>query len=291
MIVTMRTGRALEVREYGDPGGRPIVFFHGLIGSHHQASYVSEQAAARGLRVVAPNRPGVGESEFVARASALEAVDDVEDLADALGIGAFSVIGISGGTPYALATLHRLGPRVRTVTVLSGMGPARLRGALRGMGRRRRLFFEVGSRSPKLARRAFEQAGARWRADPRRFLGALIRTWSASDRRMFEREDVFNLFLKDLQQVFGAPASTSGLAQELRFYRNYGFAIEELPADKPVTLWQGLDDNIVPPAMAWGLVRALPNAEAHLVPGGHFVAIDIAGRVIDRLARQLEGRG
>jgi pimeloyl-ACP methyl ester carboxylesterase len=199
------------------------------------------------------------------------------------------VIGISGGTPYALATLHRLGPRVRTVTVLSGMGPARLRGALRGMGRRRRLFFEVGSRSPKLARRAFEQAGARWRADPRRFLGALLRTWSASDRRMFEREDVFNLFLKDLQQVFGAPASTSGLAQELRFYRNYGFAIEELPADKPVTLWQGLDDNIVPPAMAWSLARALPNAEAHLVPGGHFVAIDVAERVIDRLVRQLDG--
>jgi pimeloyl-ACP methyl ester carboxylesterase len=289
MIVRMRTGRALEVREYGDPGGRPIVFFHGLIGSHHQASYVSEQARARGLRVVAPNRPGVGDSEFVARSSALDAVDDVEDLADALGIGAFSVIGISGGTPYALATLRRLGPRVRTVTVLSGMGPARLSGSLRGMGRRRRMFFELGSRSPGLARRAFQQAGGRWRADPPRFLRALVRTWSASDRNMFEREDVFNLFLKDLQQVFDAPAAAEGLAQELRFYRRYGFAIETLPADRPVTIWQGLDDNIVPPAMAWSLARALPNAEAHLVPGGHFVAIDVAERVIDRLVRQLDG--
>jgi len=290
MIVTMRTGRALDVQEYGDPDGRPIVFFHGLIGSHHQASYVSDQATARGLRVVAPNRPGVGDSEFVARSSVLDAVDDVEDLADALGIGAFSVIGISGGTPYALATLHRLGPRVRTVTVLSGMGPARMRGALQGMGRRRRMFFELGSRSPKLARRAFEQAGERWRADPLRFLAELVRTWSASDRKMFENEDVFKLFSKDLKQVFGSPAAAEGLAQELRFYREYGFAIEDLPADKPVTLWQGLDDNIVPAAMAWSLARALPNAEAHLVAGGHFVAIDIAERVIDRLVRQLDGR-
>jgi len=176
------------------------------------------------------------------------------------------------------------------VTVLSGMGPARLRGALQGMDRRRRLFFELGSRSPKLARQAFEQAGARYRADPSRFLKSLVRTWSASDQRLFDREEVFNLFLKDLQQVFGSAAGPAGLAQELRFYRNYGFAIESLPADKRVTLWQGLDDNITPPVMAWRLARALPNSEAHLVPGGHFVAISIADQVIDRLDRQLDGR-
>jgi pimeloyl-ACP methyl ester carboxylesterase len=41
---------------------------------------------------------------------------DVEDIANALRLGDFSVIGISGGTPYALATLSRLGGRVRTAT-------------------------------------------------------------------------------------------------------------------------------------------------------------------------------
>ena len=80
-IVATRTGRALEVREYGDPAGRPIFFFHGLIGSHYQASYVADRARERGLRIIAPNRPGVGASEYVVRASVLEAVDDVEDLA------------------------------------------------------------------------------------------------------------------------------------------------------------------------------------------------------------------
>ncbi|APW62282.1 alpha/beta fold hydrolase [Paludisphaera borealis] len=288
-MFTMRTGRLLEVCEYGDPGGRPIFFFHGLIGSHYQASYVADQAKARGLRIIAPNRPGVGESEFVERASVLDAVDDVEDVAEALRIDDFSVIGISGGAPYALAVLHRLAGRIRTITVLSGMGPARLRGALQGMERRRRLFFELGSRSPKLARQAFEQAGVRYRADPPRFLKSLVRTWSAADRRLFEREDVFNLFLKDLDQVFDSSAAAAGLAQELKFYRKYGFAIENLPADKRVTLWQGLDDNITPPTMAWRLAQVLPNREAHLVPGGHFVAIEIADQVIDRLVRQLDG--
>jgi hypothetical protein len=40
----MRGGRALEVRGYGDAGGHPVIFFHGLIGSHHQASYIGGPA-------------------------------------------------------------------------------------------------------------------------------------------------------------------------------------------------------------------------------------------------------
>ncbi len=142
-LITTRTGRLLEVREYGDPAGHPALFFHGLIGSHHQASYIAEQAMQHDLRIIAPNRPGVGKSEFVERKSALEAVPDIEDLTAALQIDQFSVIGISGGTPYALACLHRLGPRIRTTTVISGMGPLRLSGALQGMDRPRRLAMEI----------------------------------------------------------------------------------------------------------------------------------------------------
>ena len=154
-LFVMRTGRALEVQEYGDPAGHPAFFFHGLIGSHHQASYIAEQARENGLRIIAPNRPGVGRSEFVERKSPLEAVADVEDVAAALGLGQFSVIGISGGTPYALASLYRLKDRITTVTIISGMGPTTLPGALRGMDRRRRMALELGSRYPKLARGRF----------------------------------------------------------------------------------------------------------------------------------------
>ena len=44
-------------------------------------------------------------------------------------------------------------------------------------------------------------------------------------------------------------------------------------------------------AMAWRLAQVLPNCEAHLVPGGHFVAIEIADQVIGRLDRQLREAG
>ncbi len=66
-LLVMRDGRKLEVTEYGDRGGHPTFFFHGLIGSHHQASYIAAEAARVGIRIIAPNRPGVGRSEFVAQ--------------------------------------------------------------------------------------------------------------------------------------------------------------------------------------------------------------------------------
>ena len=55
-----------------------------------------------------------------------------------------------------------------------------------------------------------------------------------------------------------------------------------------IVLWHGLSDNIVPPAMACAMALSLPLCEAHLVPGGHFVAVDIADQIIARLRRSLE---
>jgi pimeloyl-ACP methyl ester carboxylesterase len=288
-LVSLRSGRKLEVQEYGDGAGHPVLFFHGLIGSHHQASYVADQAAREGLRIIAPNRPGVGRSEFVARQTALDAVDDVEDLAAALELDELSLIGISGGAPYALASFYRLARRIRTVTILSGMGPMQLPGALHGMDQRRRLFLGAGSRYPQLARRGFQAATDRFRADPDRFLQRLVMTWSVPDQQAFQRKEVFNLFLKDLHQVFTEGTGAEGLARELSIYRNFGFALGDLPPSPRVVFWHGLSDNIVPPTMAWKMVQALPNAEAHFVPGGHFMAIDSASQIVARLRQGLSG--
>jgi pimeloyl-ACP methyl ester carboxylesterase len=287
-LFAMRTGRKLEVREYGDPGGHAVFFFHGLIGSHYQASYVADQAREHGLRIIAPNRPGVGASEFVERTSALDVIGDVEDHTSALRLATFSVIGISGGAPYALATLLHFKERVRTVTLISGMGPSRLAGALAGMDRRRRLALEIGSRFRRLARQGFEKAAQHFQTDHDRFLAALISTWSRPDQKLFERRDIYELFMKDLHQVFTRGSGALGLAQELTIYRNYGFSLRDLPADRHVVLWHGLADNIVPPAMAWRLTTTLKSAELHLVPGGHFVAVEIAGQIMARLRQELD---
>jgi pimeloyl-ACP methyl ester carboxylesterase len=289
-ILTLRSGKRLEVREYGDRSGHPAFFFHGMIGSHHQASFISEQASRRGLRIIAPNRPGVGRSEFVVRKTPLEAVDDVEDIARAFGLDQFSLIGISGGTPYVLASLLKLGRRIRTATILSGMGPIGLPGGLRGMRRAHRIGVEIGSRSPGLALRQFREWAARFRENPTRFLDRFIAGSCHADRVLFRGRTLYETFLRDMHEVFEASQGPESLAQELGLYRNHGFSLAELPEDRCVTLWQGLDDDVVPPSMAYAMLRYLPNREGHFVPGGHFVAASIAGRIIARLVEQLEAQ-
>jgi pimeloyl-ACP methyl ester carboxylesterase len=156
------------------------------------------------------------------------------------------------------------------------------------MDLRRRAILEAGSRNASLSKRFFQNAAARFDADPERFLDHLIATWSAPDRKIFERSAIYDLFMKDLHEVFTRGKGPESLSQELRIYRRYGFSLRELPADQHVTLWQGLSDKIVPPAMTWKLAQTLPHCEAHFVPGGHFVAVDAAGQIISRLRQLLD---
>ena len=212
-------------------------------------------------------------------------------MAWAFGLDQFSLIGISGGTPYVLATLLKLASRVRTATILSGMGPIGLPGALRGdatlasAGRRDRLEG-AEARPPTLPRlgrpipggplaipRPVHRGGV---ADPT--------ACSSGGRPLYET------FLRDMHEVFEAGQGPESLAQELRLYRNHGFSMADLPEGRCVTLWQGLDDDVVPPSMAYAMLRTLPDREGHFVPGGHFVAASIADRIIDRLVEQLESQ-
>ena len=65
-------------------------------------------ALARGIRIIAPDRPGLGLSTRLPGRQIADWPNDVRELADALGIARFAVIGISGGGPYVGRL--RLGP-------------------------------------------------------------------------------------------------------------------------------------------------------------------------------------
>lgn len=80
--------------------------------------------AALGVRLIAPDRPGYGLSEFQHGRKLVDWPSDVMALADRLGIGRFSVLGISGGGPYAVVCAAMLGHCLHKAAVVCGMGPA-----------------------------------------------------------------------------------------------------------------------------------------------------------------------
>src|SRR5438477_9457290 len=91
-VVKLRDGRQLAYREYGRHDGRPLLFFHGTPGSRFPQW--SDEGA---FRIIVPDRPGMGLSDFQADRRLVDWPDDVAQLTDHLGIDDFSVAGVSGG--------------------------------------------------------------------------------------------------------------------------------------------------------------------------------------------------
>jgi pimeloyl-ACP methyl ester carboxylesterase len=121
--VMLSDGRVLCVHEFGDPLGRPIVFFHGggLGATGLFAASCDQIARQMHIRILAPDRPGLGGSSPSMGRRLLDWPDDVAQMADALKIDAFPVVAHSGGAAYALACAWRLQKRVSSVHLSSTM--------------------------------------------------------------------------------------------------------------------------------------------------------------------------
>jgi pimeloyl-ACP methyl ester carboxylesterase len=280
-LVKLPDGRQIEFTRYGAPTGPTAIFFHGFLGSYHQASFAHEAALHHGLSIVAPNRPFVGSSSPSQRRAIADHVPDVEALVNALGIERFSVMGVSGGAPYALACLAKLPHRCRVGILVSGLGPLGEPEVLGQMNSFTRRLMLLGRRFPWLLRGLIGVQKRRVVADPEEVLTQLIRRWSRTDSDVFRHPAVREILLADLKQVFLHGQPEQGLSQELQLYFRWGFELSEA-AGARVLLWHGRNDVLVPADMSRHAVERLPGSELTLKPGGHFMVIGHADEVVRR---------
>jgi pimeloyl-ACP methyl ester carboxylesterase len=106
-IIQLPDGRKLAYAEYGDSQGVPVFFFHGFPGSRYDGEYSGQVAAEMGIRLIAPDRPGMGYSDYQPNRRLLDWPADVGHLADTLGLDKFGVLGYSGGATGDVFYEHR----------------------------------------------------------------------------------------------------------------------------------------------------------------------------------------
>jgi pimeloyl-ACP methyl ester carboxylesterase len=113
--IRLPDGRALAYTEWGDLHGRPVFFFHGMPASR---LFVPDPDAATDehVRLIAPDRPGMGSSDPQPGHVVADWPADVVELADTLGLERFGVIGWSAGTPYAFACAALISERLTGVS-------------------------------------------------------------------------------------------------------------------------------------------------------------------------------
>jgi len=109
--------------ERGPADGEPIILVHGFPDDARTWDAIATELAADGFRTIAPYVRGFGptrllpEAERTGETAAI--TRDVLDLADALGIGRFHVIGHDWGARAAYSLAALAPDRLRTITALA----------------------------------------------------------------------------------------------------------------------------------------------------------------------------
>lgn len=114
-------GKKIFVRKYGS-GKNKVVFFHGFPGSSIQGQVMEPIVDTHDLEVFAFDRPGYGRSDWQEDRHLLDVRGIIETLMTEFNLKRFSVVGISGGAPYALATMSLFQQQIEKKKIICGLG-------------------------------------------------------------------------------------------------------------------------------------------------------------------------
>ena len=268
-------GRAVAYAEYGDPAGQPVVGLHGTPGSRRFGGMFAPAAAEQGVRLLAIDRPGYGDSAAWPERSLTDIGDVVAGVLDDVGVERAGVIGVSGGGPHALAVAATHPDRVTSVDVLSGATPP----SSGPTPFSQRLLAGIASATPRLFRGLFGLQA--WIADhvsPSVFLSQ----YTEREVDAFDERIVDHLTAEFVAAVGGG---RPGVATEFRLLGE-PWEFDVAAVDRPVRLWHGQADTNVPLAGVRQLSQRLTEGELRTVDGDHLsTLLACRGRVLARHAR------
>jgi pimeloyl-ACP methyl ester carboxylesterase len=271
--VTTADGRTLTVREGGDANGVPVLFLNGTPGSSLMYELHLDDARAKGIRLFSYDRPGYGGSTRHEGRSVADCAQDAAAVCDALGIDRFSVWGISGGGPHALACAALLPDRVAAAAALAPVAPYGAEGLdfYAGMGEQNIEEFGAIFEGEDKHRAILER-------DREELLGItpeqLVEAWQT----LLGPADVEVTSGRLAQYILDA--MRAGIEQSLdgwfdddvAFTRPWGFELDTIAV--PLLHWQGEQDKFVPYGHGVWLAEHLPGESRLTAEDGHLTLIE-----------------
>lgn len=121
--IRLHDGRTLAFDDVGDPAGLPVLYLHGTPDSRRSRHPDDGLARAAGVRLIAVDRPGAGDSTPDRGGRLADLGHDLGALLDHLGLGEAGLLGWSAGGLSALAAATVLGRRVAAMALVATVPP------------------------------------------------------------------------------------------------------------------------------------------------------------------------
>lgn len=264
-VIRLRDGRALAYAEYGTPHGVPVIYCHGAPSSRVEANLsLREIAADLGVRLIVPDRPGMGDSDVQRGRRIVDWPSDVVELATSLHLDTFAVLGSSGGAPYAAACAALIPARVRAVGLIGGLGPFDAPGASASLSAPLRLLFRLARYAPPLLRILFRFNLKMLPKGGDHGTERMVSSFPEPDRTLLrQRPDVRRAFIACFEEA--CKRGVEGPVWDLGVLtRPWGFELAKIPV--PVMLWHGERDGNVPVSHGRYLAETIPGCRATFYP-------------------------
>lgn len=277
--IALSDGRKLAYAEYGDPNGSPLFFFHGWPSSRLQAQVFDEAGRKSAVRIISPDRPGYGLSDFHSSRTLLDWPDDVESLASALRIKKFAAVGVSGGAPYAAVCAHKLPRRLTKVGIVVGLAPTNVSGVLQGMKFFNRFLWRSYHSFPWLMQVSSVALFLQARKHLPEYFSSAYR--SKTDRAVLQTANLKQQILRNRSEAFRQGKRAA--AKDLQIYTDdWGFPLQAIKPE--VFLWYGDVDKQVSVEMGNYFARQIPRSQLTVYPNeGHLLIQTHAEEIIQTL--------
>lgn len=265
--ITLRDGRRMIYLQQGNPNGTAVVMFHNLPYGIELPKMAIEAANRLNLRILAPYRPGHGDSDMLENAHGDKWLDevaaDVYELLDQLAIPRAIILGHTIGSIYALRFAKRFPNRVSHLFAVS-RPPIWRKEWIEQLPRRQRLGMRIALYLPQMlplimqATAAFIRNGDTFK---------VVQTFcedSPVDIEVIKNPEIRDLIVQDTRD--GMKQGAAAVCQDV-LLSTRDFTDDARSLNKTFYILHGEPAGVVSPSQSQAFAEQVPGTRLEIVPG------------------------
>ncbi len=235
-----------------------MIYLHEAGSSRLEAGFFDAEARRSGFRIIAVDRPGLGESDPHALMTRATCADDLLQLADQLGLVEFGMLSTGAGSAIALVTAASAPERVKLVLGLSSQLPICNRGERFACRLLRRSFST-------LLRCILGLRLALGKSTPEKYLQRLRESLSYADRLLLDNPGIRMKLVESASEA--VRNGVGGVARDTALsLAPLNVAAASLPM--PVHVWLGSVAHLAQFSTVPSFLHSLPRGVLHRL-GNH----------------------